>query len=363
MTDPIHTAHPQVYQLAQRFDIPSCREACMSAMAALAPDQLELADVCPLLELLQSANQRHWAPVKGLCTQRLVQQFRDVNRMLNSDQSLQDFKSLSLAAVLLWAQSDLLQVVASENDVAVVLHTWVKEQPEASLSEAQQEQLSACVRVKQLTHSVRMRLLKWDWFRSRDRLLNLCVLLDSNKATAQSRLEASVLGRLGIPAAWVAGPRARLARAEAAARRTLSVTIPRHELEEEFGKALAGQVRQVRAPGTWLEGQVYGLKVRLSMPQHGKVQVSQMLSCKSSASGVPVYIHAEYGFKQQQQPGGRTSWHVCLVSEVHILDCHSFGPSNSFVGKPQFSSVEEMAAQGYLVEGQLRLRCRILDCL
>lgn len=127
----------QLHLLAKRYDIPGYRDACLTAILALPPDQAPgVAGLNNLMAHVQSTAHARWDEVQQLCLSRLLQLFVDVSR-LNDSSQMQRFLRLSFPAVLLWAAADQLQAVASDNDVLVALDSCVSVQPAEALSGSQ----------------------------------------------------------------------------------------------------------------------------------------------------------------------------------------------------------------------------------
>lgn len=168
-----------MFRLAQTLKVHRCSDACIAALTALAPEQLSHADVCALLSRLYGTGPAQQEQVQQLCLRRLLLLYGDVNMLLNMPSMLKLWQGLTLKAVLLWAGSDQVQVIASENDVVVALDRWVGAEPEGSLSPGQLDQLSACVRVKQVMQ------------------IMLGALANTRPAA-----DDELMQQLGVPAAW-----------------------------------------------------------------------------------------------------------------------------------------------------------------
>lgn len=349
----------QVYRLAQRFDVPRCRDACIAALCAVQVEKISSADVVSLLDHLPDPTAQQQNQLQSLCTKALLHMFGDVNRTANSAELLASFKQLSASAVQLWAASDQLQVVASENDVLWALGAWVQAQPEGALSSEDKLKLSGLVRVKQLTHSSRLKALCFDWFGPKNKLLQLLTVLDKRHPQAYSASEELLVARCSIPQPWLAGPRVQLPEAESSIRRTLVCEVRKQQVKDAMKRLQAGQSTAVRIQDPTVrvvEGCRISMKLLLVRKQ-GKA----VLGSKSMVdSEPPPYLKLDVSYRHQQSDDGRTRWAQFCLEELYPT-FGSVTTNGLLSGSPQFSSVEAMATQGYLVDGVFTARIRVVD--
>lgn len=362
----------QVYQLAQRFDVPRCREACLKSMRALPVDELSVAEVTAWLELLPELPVDQQRREQERCIDRLIWLFKDVNKTLNSDELLHAFKMLPLEAIMPWAVSSQLQLAGSENDVAAAVGEWVQAQPEGSVSAEQVEKLCARVRVSRLTLGYRLHLLSQDWFRPKDKLISLMGLLDGKGSRALAKWGKDN----GLPHEWLPQPhRPSLSEAEVEARRTYEFYLSEQQLEEALQEASGGQ-ECVRYFAFFAEGHKFFLAVQVDEWVGGynsrMIDIYQRLQrCSLAEHSAPLVIkyelsHSLVGLHGGGGAAGEVAWQTQAARERPFAGGEKDASSTIIGGE---LVVEDEQSGGKSSEGEtggkfrlkgLHVRCKIL---
>jgi len=192
-------------RLANLLDASRCAETVALALSRCKQEQLEVEDLNSVFQMPELLHDKECVRAAlQMCKQRLVQLFGDVTALAQDDTLRSRFMRLSFPAVLAWAQEDSLRV-SSDNEVLLLLHTWVVVR---QFEEAEGlKQLSRAVRLMHLTPACLVSVLPdvaWFW----------CTR-DERDAVLHRRLSSLAqddrfMGKWNGPASWIsAKPRTR----------------------------------------------------------------------------------------------------------------------------------------------------------
>jgi len=264
----------RMLRLADRWNVPMGLEACLEQLALTKPEQLTVASLTSVTNILEDqvqpgagqGLQPTYTALQALCQQRLMQLFGgDVQAVIQDAARRTEFCQLSFTAVKLWASLDELRV-DSENSVAVLLTLWwiahwgtpgtpvpFKKSGQVTM---QQRKLTELVRMGQLSTSFLHGVLpQLPWFKAEPAKWNKFILTQVLHTSRGQLLPAHT--RSQLPTAW-------LSKARKAAPPVLTVdwNLTATEIASLHTAAATGQAL-LDSPGLYWAGFSWHLRILL----------------------------------------------------------------------------------------------------